>query len=244
MNVPSSLAALLGHPAPGLHFPVHPRIPESRPHIIPAPHRANRTPSRGALDRLCRITDHAPSLQYDLLSVYSTHNGVELCRILHNDLARPALAIHPIEYWDMWTQQLDITFDSFLTDLRNVYIPGNYHVIGGCDTEGTNLVLFTRGEYEGRALAGTVFRVALDGYLGYLEPLARSFADLIGQIGTDPLPILAKFPWTHTATNSSGQHFGAVPDRYVADIRGEPDVKTELAPPDEPPEEIPDILRL
>jgi hypothetical protein len=238
------LPPLLTHPAPGLHFPVHKSIPGSKPYTISSPHRINPPPTPGALHRLRSLTAHDADLQRDVLSIYEIANGFDVCRVLFEDITRPALTLHAIEYWDMWTQQLDITFESFLADLRHVYIPGHYHVIGAVEGEESTLVLFTRGEHEGRPIAGNIFCVALDGYLGYLEPVAMSLPDLIAQIGADPLPLLAKFPWTHTSKDDQGNFCGSVPDRYISDIRNETDIRPDLAPPDEPPEPIPDVLRL
>ncbi len=237
------LPPLLSHPSPGLHFPTHDRIEGSKPYTIPSPHRTNPVPGPGALTRLRELTAHDPKLQRDLLSVYNLANGFDICRILHDDLARPALTLHPIEFWNMWTEQFEETFDSFLEDLRNVYIPGNYVVIGAVEGEEQNLILFTRGEHEGQSIAGRIFCVGLDGYLGYLEPVANSLPDLISQIGDDPLPLFARFPWTHIASDNAGHFYGAVPDRYIPDARGEPDLRRDLTPPDEP-FDIPDVLRL
>lgn len=218
----TAFEAMLDHPAPGLHFPEHPyaKIAER---VLPAPHRVGSPADWAALDIVTRLTNGANEVQQQLVEFYSRWNGADLCCLPDPEDGSdycPAMVIFPIEDWECATQELtegDLSW--MFEDLQEMYTPGNYISIGGHPSEETRFVLFTKGEFEGQALAGKVFCVAMDPVLDYTEVLAESFEAFISAFATDPVAFLLKVGYGHFVIDEQGRMCGAPPDRYLPDAR-------------------------
>lgn len=227
MAVATAFELLRNHPAPGLHFPPH-RSAGVGEYILPAPHRFGRPAGRSGHRVLRRLTRAAGSVQGELLEFYERWNGVDLCCLpdpLGESQYCPGLTIFPVEQWRSATGKLTTGSNTWiLEDVRGMYAPGSFIAIGGYGSEGTRLVLFTKGQLREEALAGKMFCVAVDPVMGYTEELAGSFELFLEEFAADPAKFLDRIGFCHHVTDGRGQVWGAVPDRYIPDIRGMEDL--------------------
>src|SRR5262249_21339244 len=151
---------------------------------------------------------------------FSRYDGVELCCLLDevNGEESAALSIVSIKEQKRLTVELEGGRLKFVLEgLEDVYVKGNYFVIAANDSEGTRLVIFTRGECDGESLAGRVCCVAMDPVLSLTEPVARSFYELLETFAQDPAKFLDKIGYCSVVAGK-GRSYGAVADRYVADM--------------------------
>lgn len=218
MSIPTSFLALTNHPAPGLHFPAH-EAADRDEYVLPAPH-AFADPANGSqLEELRKRTAACPTLQTELLDFYTRWNGAALCCLPDPLSGAPAsaLTILPIEAWDKATEPFTTDDLGWMLDgLEDMYVPGRFFVIAVSPSEGTHLVLFTEGLFEGESLAGKVFYLSMDPVLGATEPVANSFNSLLDEFATDPAGFLERIGYCHAVMGKSGL-FGAVADRYLPD---------------------------
>ena len=222
MAIPVRFEALLKHPAPGLRFPPH-KFAGTGEYILPVRHRPGPPATPTEIDALRELTSASPAAQAQLLEFYRRYNGVDLCcspDILNGGEAA-ALSILPIERWEPETAELlDTDLAWMLEGVEEMYRPGNFLTIGANNSERTRLTLFTAGEYDGEALAGRVYCVAVDPVVGFTEVLAPSFYHLLDGFADDPAAFLKKIGYCHAVPGESGSVYGAVADEYLPDIRG------------------------
>ncbi len=218
-NAMTSIQELMAHPAPGLVFGPHERAKLPR-RAYPTRHKS-WTPinqnERGELDRLIA---GAPELA-DLAELYAWSNGLDLFALPGpgGDEQAWALSLLPVRLWAgataHWLPGGDC--EAFLEDCP-LYDHGSWRVFATFPSEGMNLVQFFSGEYESQALAGRIFCVGLDGYLGFEEEVAPNLSALMEEVVRDPAAFFDRlgFGWEVGL-------YGDPIEAYVADVRGHAD---------------------
>jgi hypothetical protein len=224
MAIPKSFSDFLQHPCPGLVFPVHERAMQPE-RAYPTPHLLGGPATPAELRELDALIFPSRSSHQTLLAFYAMHDGAFLLRLCRpdDDEDAGAVSLLPISQWREFTQPyLEGGDMAWAMENCPLYTHGNWRVIGVSPSEGLSFVMFFDGEYEGRALAGRMFCIGLDGYLGYEEELASSFDDFLDQIGRDPVAFFDKigFCWHIDMGNGSG--FGDPIGGYVPDVRKHP----------------------
>jgi hypothetical protein len=218
MAIPRSFEELVSHPAPGLHFPPH-ELAGTVERIVPSAHRFGDPASAKAIRTLRTKTAACPEAQSELLEFFSRWDGANLCCLpdpLNGGLA-PALSILPVAAWDEFTSELVGEDLNWMFDgLEEMYVLGRFLVIAATDSECTRLVLFTGGQFDGIDLSGKVFYVSMDPVLGFTEPVAGSFHQLLHSFAADPAAFLSRIGFTSVV--AKGEHiYGDVADRYLPD---------------------------
>jgi hypothetical protein len=226
MSIPRAFEDLLAHPAPGLHFPAHPGT-RTDEYILPCPHRPGTSASAAQLAHLRKLTALAPQVQAQLLQFYGRWDGVELCCLAdpcYPGTSEAALTLLCLDDLCGLTEELLDDASWLLDSLGDMYVPGNFVVIASSPEEATRLTLFMAGEYEGQPLAGRIFYVSMDPVLSFTKPLAESFDNLLSVLGTDIAAFLRRIAYCHAVYDREGQLYGSVPDRYIPDSRGLPNL--------------------
>jgi hypothetical protein len=215
------LRAVLAHPAPGLLFAPHERAgaPER---VYATPHEAGKTPPNAEIATLTKLASANPAALGGLVEVYSAMNGVSLCVLYEdiNDRDVPAIAVSPIAEWEEATEPWVSGEMAGFMDGCEMYGHGTWRVIGTLACEGQSLVMFFDGEHEGQPLAGRMFCIGLDGYLGYEELLAPSFDAFVSDLTSDPAALLNRVGFSWHVTAADGAIFGDPPEAYLRDVRG------------------------
>ncbi|MEQ8845092.1 MAG: hypothetical protein RIB58_09580 [Phycisphaerales bacterium] len=215
----ASIQELMAHPAPGLVFGPHeraklPRRAHPTRHTLSSPIGERE---RGELDRLIA---GAPELA-DLAELYAWSNGVDLFALpgVGGEEQAWALSLLPVRLWAgataLWMPGGEC--ESFMEECE-LYHNGTWRVFATFPSEDMNLVQFFSGEYEGRALAGRIFCVGLDGYLGFEEEVAPNLSALMDEVRRDPAAFFDRlgFGWEIGL-------YGDPIEAYVADVRDHPD---------------------
>jgi hypothetical protein len=216
---------LMAHSAPGLAFGPH--------QFAKLPRRVHATAHAwgGALsvaerEELDRLTLNS-SVFDDLHEVYQRANGAcfFLMESQRDNEAHWGFQLLPIEAWreitDMWLPGGD--YASFM-EKCDLYKHGEWRVIAMIGDGGMFLIQFFSGERDGESLAGRIFCVGLGGLLGYEEEVAESFSSLIESVVRDPAAFFCRMGFTWSVESEEGC-FGDPLERYVSDVRGDPDVQ-------------------
>ena len=222
----TALAAIeefMSHPAPGLVLEQHEEANLPR-RVHPTRHEwlaAIGPKERAELHRL--VADYHELA--DLKELYERSNGVKLfyLKCPHCDEPHWALSFLPVRDWarasKVWRKG---GMSSWALEECDMYTHGEWRVIAILPSEQMNLVQFFSGEYEGQKLAGKIFCIGLDGYMGFEEELAPSLSALLEEIQRDPAAFFNRlgFSWmVQTDEACFGDSIGG----YMPDMRGEPD---------------------
>lgn len=213
---------LLSHPAPGLVFGAH-QFAGVGERAYATPHHAAPPPSRPGMQLLESLTAKHRDALSDVVEVYSAHDGLGFCELYDRDMDRtvPALRLLPISGWEEATEEWRSGDCSrFMEDVA-MYHAGQWRVIGQMPCEGLSLVVFFGGDYEGKPLAGRMFCLGLDGYLGYEEELAPSLDAFARSFAADPAAVFKRIGFGWGVETERG-NFGDPIQSYVADVRGHP----------------------
>jgi hypothetical protein len=221
------LRAFLAHPAPGLLFAPHERAgaPER---VYATPHEAGGTPSKKDLATLAALTKANAADLDGLVRTCTAMNGAAFCTLYEgtNDRDVPAVALLPIADWDEATEPWVSGEMAEFMEGCEIYTRGTWRVIGVLPSERQNLVMFFDGEHEGQRLAGRMFCIGLDGYLGYEEPLAPSFDAFVSDLTSDPAALLGRIGFGWHVTAKDGKTYGDPIEAYLADVRGHASLTT------------------
>ena len=221
----ASIRELMAHPAPGLVFGPHERAKLPR-RAHPTRHKSWSPISERERAELDGLIAGAPELA-DLAELYAWSNGLDLFALPGpgGDEQAWALSLLPVRQWAGATARWlpGGECESFMEECE-LYHNGTWRIFATFPSEGMNLVLFFSGEYEGRALAGRIFCLGLDGYLGFEDEVAPSFSALMQEIGRDPAGFFDRLGFTWEVQSPAGW-FGDPIEAYVADVRDHPDAK-------------------
>lgn len=173
---------------------------------------------------LSELTAGVPALQ-GLVELYKKSNGVDLFNLKcpNCEVPHPALSFFPVSEWEAvtapWLPGGDMA--SFMEGCE-LYVNGVWRVIATFPSEEMRLVAFFKGQDNGEDMAGRIYCIGLDGYLGFEEIVAESVDALLESIVNDPAAFFNRvgFSW-HVDTDHGC--FGDSIDGYVPDQRLHPD---------------------
>lgn len=222
----SLLQTFLAHPAPGLLYAPHDGAKLGE-RAYTTSHKCEPPPTARSLEALQKLCERAPRELADVRAVWERWDGVDLLKIQDPDVENVyALSLLPIGEWDRasaaWHEGGDCS--DFMRDCE-MYTRGTWRVIGQLSSEGMCLVLFFDGEHEGAPLAGRMFCLGLDGYLGFEEELAPNFSAFVAEFTRDPARFFDRLGFTPSVSSRYGC-FGDPIQTYMPDIRGHPSLQS------------------
>lgn len=219
----AEIESLMAHPAPGIVFAAHARanLPQ-RAH--PSCHAWGGRMTAAEREELTALAAGSPELA-DLVDVYERSNGVYLfyMKCPHCDESHWGLTLLPISEWAPATAvwQADGDCASFMEGC-DLYSKGQWRVFASMPSEGMHLVQFFSGEHEGKKLAGKIYCIGLDGYLGFQDEVAPNLSALMQDIARDPAAFFDRLGFCWSVAVDEGC-FGDPIDEYIADVRDHPD---------------------
>ncbi|MCC6968784.1 MAG: hypothetical protein IT434_01050 [Phycisphaerales bacterium] len=219
----AAIESLMGDPAPGLVFGVHERAKLPR-RAHPSRHAWGSEVTTAERKELIALTAGSPELA-DLLDVYERSNGVHLFYLKCPNCDEPhwGLTLLPISEWATATAVWQAGGDcASLMEGCDLYHKGQWRVIASMPSEEMHLVQFFSGEHDGEKLAGKIYCIGLDGYLGFQEEVAPNLSSLMQDIAQDPAAFFDRLGFGWTVEVDEGC-FGDPIEQYIADVRGHPD---------------------
>ena len=214
---------LMAHPAPGIVFGEHERAKLPR-RAYPSRHAWGSAMTADERQELIGLVADSPQLA-DLLALYDRSNGVQLfyLKCPHCDDPHWALSFLPVSAWAEATAQWQDDGDCApIMEGCELFTHGQWRVIASMPSEAMHLVQFFSGEHGGEQLAGKIFCIGLDGYLGFEEEVAPSLSALIDEIKRDPAAFFDRLGFAWMVDTGEGC-FGDEIEQYIADVRGHPD---------------------
>jgi hypothetical protein len=172
------------------------------------------------------LTLKHPAAHGDFVECYERINGAAVCVLWESINTREiaALTLLSIEDWEVATEPWSSGELAGFMQGCAMFTRGTWRVIAELPSESQCLVYFFDGEHEGRALAGSMFCLGLDGILGFEEVLAPSFAEFIGELTRDPAALLDRIGFCWHIMRDARVGWGDPVEAYVPDVRGHPDL--------------------
>lgn len=190
MPIPS-IEKLLAAPAPGLAFEMHVDDKPKRV-VLPSPHKLGKPPSATHLAKLKALANGMPEHE-EMVRLYEAHDGVKLFNMSEGGMkyTKPAVELLPIGKWQKHAEEF-LEMDILEECYPGFYDAGEWRAIGTIEAEGTTLIYFFDGEFNGEPLAGRIFTVMLDPVMDCDEELAPSLPAFLGSLADDPTEILGR----------------------------------------------------
>ncbi|MCC5785481.1 MAG: hypothetical protein JJU33_02125 [Phycisphaerales bacterium] len=215
MPIPS-FQRLLAVPAPGLAFEMYVNDKPKRV-VLPSPHKLGKPASEKDLGKLKALAKGMPEHE-ELVRLYEAHDGVKLFILSEQGSAHlfcPVVELLPIAKWDKLAE-VNLDIEVLKECYPGFYDAGEWAAIGTIEAEGTTLIYFFDGEYNGEPLAGRIFTVMLDPVMDCDELLAPSLPAFLGSLAADPTEILGRLEmiWDAKIGNETliGNIVGWTPD--------------------------------
>lgn len=190
MPIPS-IEKLLAAPAPGLAFEFHVADKPKRV-VLPSPHELGKPPSQAHIAKLKALAKGMPEHE-EMVRLYEVHDGAKLFIMSEGGTryTKPAVELLPIAKWDKYAEEF-LDLEELTECYPGFYEAGEWRAIGTIEAEGTTLIYFFDGEYNGEPLAGRIFTVMLDPLMDCDEELAPSLPAFLGSLAEDPPQILGR----------------------------------------------------
>lgn len=217
-----SIEELMQHPSPGLVFGPHDRaLLPRRAH--PTSHAWKGHMSAEESRLLTQLAAGLPA-RNGLEALYKRSNGVDLfiLKCPNCEEPHPAISFLPVSQWESATAAWkgDSEMASFMEGC-DLYSQGEWRVIGSMASEEMRLVQFFSGNFEGEDVAGRIYCIGLDGYLGFEDVVAESVDELLDQVLKDPAAFFDRVGFTWLVDTDQGC-FGDPIEAYTADVRQHP----------------------
>jgi hypothetical protein len=222
----TTIEGLMAHPAPGLVFGTNEQANLPR-RAYPTHHAWGGVMSEQERRELTTLV--AGSVQLgDLLELYQRANGVHFfyLKCPHCDEPHWALSLLPVSDWSAATSEWKPGGDcAYFMEGCDLYSHGEWRVIASTPSESMRLVQFFSGEHRGEQLAGKIFCIGLDGYLGFEEEVAPSLSALMQEITRDPVAFFNRIGFGWSVGTDLGC-FGDTMEQYIPDMRDHPNAAT------------------